>query len=151
VDFAGSCAIDADVATIWEAILNAEILRECIPGCQSMTGSPEDGFEAIVKQKIGPISMTFKGTIRVSDMVAHRSLTLSGEGSGGIAGFAKGDANVLIDAQGNLTTLQYRVHSEIGGKIAQLGNRMIEGFASRFANQFFSNFQNAVNSIVSPG
>lgn len=141
-----SRTINADVATVWAALLSAEVLKECVPGCQEMTGSPEEGFEATVVQKVGPVKATFKGAVQLSDMVAHESLTISGEGKGGAAGFAKGGANVRLEGQGETTVLHYDVEAKVGGKLAQLGSRIIDGFAKKMADQFFTNFQDAVGA-----
>lgn len=110
-----------------------------------MTGSAEDGFEAVVVQKVGPVKATFKGRVTISDFVEGESLTLTGEGKGGAAGFAKGGAKVrLLDAEGDGTHLEYDVEAKVGGKLAQLGSRIIGGFAKKMADQFFERFQTAV-------
>jgi carbon monoxide dehydrogenase subunit G len=109
-----------------------------------MHGSAEEGFEAIVVQKVGPVKATFKGGVTLSDRVEGESLTLSGEGKGGAAGFAKGGANVRLEAKGDQTELQYDVEAKVGGKLAQLGSRIIDGFAKKMAEEFFTRFQAAV-------
>lgn len=139
-----SRTIQADVATIWAGLLNPDVLKECVPGCTEMSGSPEEGFEATVVQKVGPVKATFKGAVQMSDMVAQQSLTMTGEGKGGPAGFAKGGANVRLEADGDATILHYEVEANVGGKLAQLGSRIIDGFAKKMADQFFANFQDAV-------
>ncbi|WP_299966002.1 CoxG family protein [uncultured Roseobacter sp.] len=136
--------INADVATVWAALLSPDVLKECVPGCQEMSGSPEEGFEATVVQKVGPVKATFKGAVSLTDMVEHESLTISGEGKGGAAGFAKGGADVRLRAEGAQTVLEYDVEAKVGGKLAQLGSRIIDGFAKKMADQFFTNFQDAV-------
>jgi uncharacterized protein len=104
----------------------------------------EEGFVAVVKQKVGPVSATFTGVVTISDIVPGRSLKISGEGKGGPAGFAKGGATVTLDPSAEGTTLTYDVEAAIGGKLAQLGSRIIEGFTKRLADEFFSRFQSAV-------
>jgi carbon monoxide dehydrogenase subunit G len=136
--------IEADVATIWAGLLDPDVLKECVPGCTEMAGSPADGFEATVVQKVGPVKATFKGAVQLSDMIENESLTISGEGKGGPAGFAKGGANVRLEADGDATVLHYDVEANVGGKLAQLGSRIIDGFAKKMADQFFANFQDAV-------
>lgn len=136
--------ISADQETVYAALLTPEVLKECVPGCQELTGTPEDGFEATVVQKVGPVKATFKGTVNVSNMNAPESLTLSGEGKGGAAGFAKGGADVRLEAIEGGTRLHYEVEAKVGGKLAQLGSRIIDGFAKKMADQFFENFANAV-------
>jgi carbon monoxide dehydrogenase subunit G len=139
-----SRTIQADVATIWAGLLNPDVLKECVPGCTEMSGSPEAGFEATVVQKVGPVKATFKGAVQLSEMIENQSLTMTGEGKGGPAGFAKGGANVRLEADGDTTILHYDVEANVGGKLAQLGSRIIDGFAKKMADQFFANFQDAV-------
>ncbi|WP_298976925.1 CoxG family protein [uncultured Roseobacter sp.] len=141
-----SRTINADVATVWAALLSPEVLKECVPGCQEMTGSPSEGFEAVVVQKVGPVKATFKGGVTLSDMVEPESLKISGEGKGGAAGFARGGADVRLEADAHQTVLHYDVEAKVGGKLAQLGSRIIDGFAKKMADQFFDNFQNAVGA-----
>lgn len=136
--------IAADRDTVWQALLSADVLKDCVPGCTEMAGSPEDGFEATVVQKVGPVKATFKGAVTLSDIVAGQSLTLSGEGKGGAAGFAKGGANVTLSDHADGTLLEYEVEAKVGGKLAQLGSRIIDGFAKKMADQFFENFRSAV-------
>ena len=133
--------IKADRATVWAALLSPEMLKECVPGAQEVTGTPEDGFEAVVVQKVGPVKATFKGTVTLSDLVEGKSLTLTGEGKGGAAGFAKGGADVRLEDSETGTRLIYDVEAKVGGKLAQLGSRIVDGFAKKMADQFFSRFE----------
>jgi len=145
MEMTGSRLVAADPATVWARLNDAETLKACIPGCTELTGSPEEGFEATVVQKIGPVKATFRGKVTLSDIVAGKSYTISGEGSGGVAGFAKGGAQVaLAPGEDGGTELTYTVQANVGGKIAQLGSRLIDGFARKLADQFFQNFQTAV-------
>ncbi|SDW99747.1 CoxG family protein [Litoreibacter albidus] len=146
MNLSDSREINADVATVWAALLDPEVLKACVPGCQEMAGSPEEGFEATVVQKVGPVKATFKGAVQMTDVVAPTSMTISGEGKGGAAGFAKGGADVRLEAQGDMTVLHYDVEAKVGGKLAQLGSRIIDGFAKKMADQFFNNFQDAVGA-----
>ncbi|MEP1201311.1 MULTISPECIES: carbon monoxide dehydrogenase subunit G [Rhodobacterales] len=143
-----SCAINADVATVWAGLLDPEVLKACVPGCTEMSGSASEGFEATVIQKVGPVKATFKGAVTISDMVEPESLTISGEGKGGAAGFAKGGADVRLEASGDTTILQYNVEAKVGGKLAQLGSRIIDGFAKKMADQFFEDFSQTVGAPV---
>jgi carbon monoxide dehydrogenase subunit G len=144
MEMAGSRLIAADRAVVWAALNDPEVLKACIPGCKEMVPTPEGGFEATVSQKVGPVSATFKGAVTLSDVVEGRSYRISGEGKGGAAGFAKGGADVrLADAEGG-TALDYTVEAHVGGKLAQLGSRIIDGFAKKMADQFFDRFQAAV-------
>lgn len=134
--------IAADRALVWDALNDAETLKACIPGCEELTGTPEDGFEATVKQKVGPVKATFKGGVTLTDVVPGESYTISGEGKGGVAGFAKGGAHIrLADHPDGGTELTYDVEAKVGGKIAQLGSRLVNSFATKMADQFFERFQ----------
>ncbi|WP_373050176.1 CoxG family protein [Thalassovita aquimarina] len=144
--------IAADRQTVWAALLSADVLKECVPGCQAMAGSPEEGFEATVVQKVGPVKATFKGAVSLSDIVEGESLTLTGEGKGGAAGFAKGGAKVtLSDLPDGGTLLGYDVDAKVGGKLAQLGSRIIDGVARKMADQFFERFQTVVEGPSETG
>jgi uncharacterized protein len=136
--------IKADPATVWAALLNPDVLKACVPGCEAMTGSVETGFEATVKQKIGPVSATFTGVVTLSDIEPGRAVTITGEGKGGAAGFAKGGAKVRLTPAEGGTDLAYEVEASVGGKIAQLGSRLIDGFAKKMADEFFTRFQDAL-------
>jgi hypothetical protein len=138
--------IKASPENVWAAILNPDVLMQCVPGCQSMTGSVEEGFEATVKQKIGPVSATFTGVVKLSDIDPGRTVTISGEGKGGAAGYAKGGAKVTLLPVPEGTELSYTVEASVGGKIAQLGSRLIDGFAKKMADEFFTRFQDALEA-----
>lgn len=145
MEMSDSREIKADRSAVWAGVLNPDVLKECVPGCQEMTGSAEEGFEATVVQKVGPVKATFKGAVTLSDMVEGESLTLTGEGKGGAAGFAKGGAKLkLEDLPGGGTKLTYDVEANVGGKLAQLGSRIIDGFAKKMADQFFETFAKTV-------
>ena len=146
MELEGSKVIAADRATVWARLNDADTLAACIPGCQELTGTPEDGFAAVVKQKVGPVSATFKGEVTLEDVVEAESYRIVGEGKGGVAGFAKGSADVsLKDVEGG-TELTYKVDAKVGGKLAQLGNRIVGGFARKMADQFFENFLEQVEA-----
>ncbi len=144
MELEGSRSIAADCATVWKHLNDPETLKACIPGCQELTGNPQDGFEAVVKQRIGPVKATFKGRVELSDIVEGESYRISGEGKGGIAGFAKGGASVRLTPTDEGCTLTYDVEAKVGGKLAQLGNRLVHGFAKKMADQFFTRFQDVV-------
>ena len=139
-----SRVIAADRMTVWAALNDAEVLKACIPGCDELTGSPEEGFAATVTQKVGPVKATFRGEVTLSDIVPGESYTIAGEGKGGVSGFAKGCAQVRLsdDAATGGTVLTYDVSAKVGGKIAQLGSRLVDSFAQKMADQFFERFQN---------
>lgn len=134
--------IKADPATVYAAILDPEVLKACVPGASAVEGNPQEGYEATVTQKVGPVKATFKGQVTMSDMVENEKLTIAGEGKGGAAGFAKGGASVTLTPAGEgATLLSYEVEAKVGGKLAQLGSRLIDGFAKKMADQFFDNLQ----------
>ena len=138
--------IAAPPEVVWAGILDAEVLKECIPGCQELTGNPEDGFEAVVVQKVGPVKATFKGVVALSDIEPGVGCRLQGEGKGGAAGFAKGGATVRLTPEGDGTLLSYDVDASVGGKLAQLGSRLIDSFAKKLADKFFANFQETMEA-----
>jgi carbon monoxide dehydrogenase subunit G len=150
MEMSGSRQIAAPRDLVWAALNDREVLKVSIPGCESLTGDPAQGFEATVKQKVGPVSATFSGRVRLSDVDAPNGCTITGEGKGGAAGFAKGGAAVrLAEAEGG-TLLTYEVTANVGGKLAQLGSRVIDGFAKKMADSFFDNFRAAVEPAKAP-
>jgi len=142
----GAQVIAADRMAVWNAINDPEILKQCISGCEEMNKTSATQYDAIVKQKVGPVSATFKGVVNLSDVVEGHSLRLTGDGKGGVAGMAKGGALVtLTDVEGG-TQLSYDAEASVAGKLAQLGSRLIDGVAQKMINSFFSNFKDAVES-----
>jgi len=133
--------IAADPATVYAALLDPEVLKACVPGASDVSGDPDAGYTATVTQKVGPVKSTFKGQVTMSDLVPGEKLTITGEGKGGAAGFAKGGASVTLETSGEGTLLSYDVEAKVGGKLAQLGSRLIDGFAKKMADQFFVNLQ----------
>ena len=150
MEMQGSRRIAAPRAMVWAALNDAEVLKASIPGCQELTGSPEDGFAAVVKQKVGPVSATFQGKVTLADVVPLTSYTIAGEGKGGAAGFARGGAAVTLADDGDGTLLSYDVKATVGGKLAQLGSRLIDGFAKKMADSFFDNFRAAIEPPAEP-
>ncbi len=144
MEMSGEREIAAPRADVWAALNDPEVLKACIPGCQELTREGDNGFAATVKQKVGPVSATFKGAVELSNIVEGESYTISGEGKGGAAGFAKGGADVSLADTGAGTLLTYKVEAKVGGKIAQLGGRLIDGFAKKMADQFFDKFAETV-------
>ena len=132
--------IAAPPGVVWQAILDPDVLRACIPGCESLSGSVAEGYQAVVKQKVGPVSATFTGVVQITDIIEGRSLRISGEGKGGVAGFAKGGADMALEPTESGTRLTYTVDASVGGKIAQVGQRLIDGVAKSMAESFFKRF-----------
>jgi carbon monoxide dehydrogenase subunit G len=144
MELTGNRTIKADRETVWKHLNDPETLKACIPGCEELTGSPEEGFEAVVKQKIGPVKATFKGAVSLSDVNPPASYRISGEGKGGVAGFAKGGANVSLEEVEEGTELSYVADVAVGGKLAQLGNRLVAGAARKMSDEFFDRFKDRV-------
>ena len=140
----GQRSINASRDVVWQALNDPEVLKACIPGCDEMEKTSATTFEASVVQKVGPMKARFKGVVELSDIVEGESYTISGEGKGGAAGFAKGGATVHLTDNGQDTLLVYQAEARVGGKLAQLGSRLIDGFAKKMANEFFTRFQEAV-------
>ena len=133
--------IAASPAEVYAALLDPGMLQKCVPGAKDVSGSVEEGYDATVVQKVGPVKATFKGHVTLSDLVQDKALKITGEGKGGAAGFAKGSAEVRLTEMDGGTELSYEVDAKVGGKLAQLGSRIIDGFAKKMADQFFDNLQ----------
>jgi len=140
MEMSGSHQIPADRQTVWEALNDPDVLRECIPGCKELEKSSNTEMSATVVAKVGPVKATFKGEVTLENLNPPESYTITGEGKGGIAGFAKGGADVKLTEVDGGTQLDYNVDAKVGGKIAQLGSRLIDSAAKKMANEFFSNF-----------
>jgi hypothetical protein len=141
MEMTGERIIAADRETVWRALNDADVLKECIPGCERMEKTSPYALEADVTQKVGPVKAKFKGSVVLEDVVEAVSYRIVGEGKGGAAGFAKGGARVrLEDAEGG-TKLSYDAEAKVGGKLAQLGSRLIDGFAKKMADEFFDRFK----------
>lgn len=145
MDMTGEERIAAPRDAVWAALNDPDVLRACIPGCQSLTMKSPTELEATVKIKIGPVSASFSGEVTLSNLNPPESYTISGEGKGGIAGFAKGGADVRLTEDGDGTILSYDVKAQIGGKLAQLGSRLIDSSSKKLATQFFADFGARLN------
>lgn len=140
----GEALLPADRATVYAALNDPEILKASIPGCQELTKVSDTEFEAVAKVAIGPVKATFKGRVRLEDLDPPNGYTIRGEGQGGVAGFAKGGAKVSLEEVEGGTKLVYDVEATVGGKIAQLGGRLVNGVAKKTADEFFANFAKAL-------
>ena len=138
----GEHTIAAPRETVWEALNDPEVLKQCIPGCEEIVPTSDHGFTAKVAAKVGPVKAKFSGAVELQDLNPPESYTISGEGKGGAAGFAKGGAKVhLAEANGgSATVLSYEVNASVGGKLAQIGARLIDSTAKKYANEFFASF-----------
>ena len=149
MDMNGSCEIPAPRETVWAALNDIDILKACIPGCESITKHSDTNLEATVVAKVGPVKAKFTGVVTLSDLDPPKGYTISGEGKGGAAGFAKGGATVRLEENGAGTTLHYDVTANVGGKLAQIGSRLIDSAAKKMADQFFSKFSEQAAAGVS--
>lgn len=151
MDMSGERRIPAPRDKVWAALNDTEILRQSIPGCQEITRHSDTEMSAKVAVKLGPVSANFTGKVQLSEIDPPTSYTIGGEGNGGVAGFAKGGAKVrLADAEANSTLLSYDVNAQVGGKLAQLGARLIDSSAKQMAEQFFDRFSAAVVAREAP-
>ena len=140
MEMKGEVVLPADRQTVWAKLNDPEVLKACIPGVQTLEKTSDTTFTAAAKMKIGPVSATFKGRVELSNIDPPNGYRISGEGEGGIAGFAKGGADVALSEVPDGTRLSYDVQANVGGKIAQMGARLIDGVAKKTADQFFANF-----------
>jgi len=136
----GEVTLQADREQIWNALNDPEVLKSCIPGCDSLEKLSDTEFRATAKVTVGPVKATFKGGVTLSDLDPPNGYRISGEGQGGVAGFAKGGARVRLEEIDGGTRLTYDVEAQVGGKLAQLGGRLINGVARKYADEFFANF-----------
>lgn len=137
--------IPASRNKVYEALNDPEILKQCIPGCEEMIKHSDTELEAKVVLRVGPVKATFGGNVTLDPSNAPNGFSLSGEGSGGMAGFAKGGADVELVEDGDETVLKYTAKADIGGKLAQLGSRLVTSTSKKLASKFFENFKEAVS------
>jgi carbon monoxide dehydrogenase subunit G len=140
MELTGEYVIPAPRATVWAALNDPEILRQCIPGCQEIAKTSDTEFTAKVGLAIGPVRANFTGRVTLSDMDPPNGYTITGEGQGGVAGFGKGSAKVRLADDGAGTKLTYVADASVGGKLAQIGSRLVEGTSRRLAEEFFGKF-----------
>jgi uncharacterized protein len=144
----GEERITAPVDAVWAALNDPEVLKACIPGCETLERKSATQLSATVGLKLGPVKAKFSGEVQLKNLKPPHSYTIQGEGKGGIAGFAKGGADVTLTADGSETILGYTVNADVGGKIAQLGSRLIDSTAKKLATQFFSSFNAKVSGAA---
>lgn len=144
MDLSDELVIPAPRARVYAALNDPEILRRCIPGCEELVKHSETELEAKVVLKVGPVKARFSGKVTLSPDNPPETFSLSGEGNGGVAGFAKGGATVTLEDRGAETLLRYEAKADIGGKLAQLGSRLIQGTAKKLAAAFFDDFRAAL-------
>jgi carbon monoxide dehydrogenase subunit G len=146
MDMTGEERIAASRETVWAALNDVEVLKQCIPGCESLEKQSDTEMTAKVKLAIGPVSARFSGKVTLSEVDAPNGYRIAGEGSGGAAGYAKGSALVRLIEDGDATLLKYEARADVGGKLAQVGGRLIDATARKLAGEFFSKF----GAVVGP-
>jgi uncharacterized protein len=148
MELKGEQRVEASREKVWQALNDPKVLKACIPGCEELNQVGEHGFDAVVVAKIGPVKAKFKGNVELSNINPPESYTISGEGKGGAAGMAKGGADVFLEADGDATILKYTVKADVGGKLAQIGSRLIQSTANKYARDFFAKFGGIVTGAI---
>ncbi len=146
MEMKGEQLIPAPQRQTWDALNDPQILKECVPGCESIEPIGENQYQVNMTARVGPVSAKFKGKLTLSDIKAPSSYALAFEGQGGAAGFAKGGAQVRLQAEGTGTRLAYDVKASVGGKLAQIGSRLVDAAAKKVADDFFPNFNEKVGA-----
>jgi len=144
MEITGGQLIPVSQQTTWDALNDLDVLKACIPGCESIVASGDNQFDVVLTAKVGPVSAKFKGKLTLGDFDPPNSYTLGFEGQGGVAGFAKGSAEVRLTPAGEATQLDYTAKANVGGKLAQIGSRLIDGTAKKLSDQFFTSFKKHV-------
>jgi carbon monoxide dehydrogenase subunit G len=150
MEFSGEYRIPASGQKVWDALNDPAVLQQCIPGCESLEKSSDTEMKATVRMKIGPVSARFAGKVTLSDIDPPNGYRITGEGQGGAAGFAKGGAVVKLAEADGVTVLSYTADAQVGGKIAQIGARLIDGTARKLADEFFGKFSEVVGGSPAP-
>jgi len=147
MEMSGEQRIPASQQQTWEALNDPEVLKACVPGCDSIEKFSDTDFQVLMTARVGPVSAKFKGKLTLSDLDPPRAYAIAFEGQGGVAGFGKGSAKVRLEPDGEVTVLQYDVKASVGGKLAQIGSRLVDAAAKKIANEFF----NAFNAHMAKG
>lgn len=148
MEMTGEQLIHASQAQTWAALNDPAILKECVPGCESIERTGDNEYVVLMTARVGPVAAKFKGRMTLSNIVAPDSYSIAFEGQGGVAGFAKGSADVALAGEGQATRLAYKVKANVGGKLAQIGSRLIDATARKMAEEFFTRFAAAVGSAA---
>lgn len=141
MEIKGERLIPASVRDTWDALNDPEVLKVCIAGCESLERDGDDGFSSLVALKVGPVSARFKGRVKLTNIQAPHSYTLNFDGQGGVAGFGRGSADVELIEEGGQTRLNYNAKAQVGGKMAQMGSRLIDATVQKLTNDFFNAFE----------
>jgi len=146
MEMTGEQLVPASQEETWNALNDPEVLKACVPGCESIERISGNDFQVLMVARVGPVSAKFKGKLSLSDIKPPTSYSISFEGQGGAAGFAKGSANVRLSSEASSTRLSYDVKANVGGKLAQIGSRLVDGAARKVADDFFKNFNEKLSS-----
>jgi carbon monoxide dehydrogenase subunit G len=147
MEMTGAQLVPAPQKVVWDALNDPEMLKACVPGCESITLSGDNEYQVLMVARVGPVSAKFKGKLTLSDIKPPDSYSISFEGQGGAAGFAKGGAQVRLAPEGESTRLSYDVKASVGGKLAQIGSRLVDAAAKKVADDFFRNFNEKVGAL----
>jgi len=145
MEMKGEQLVPATQQSTWEALNDPQVLKACVPGCESITPAGDNAYEVLMVARVGPVSAKFKGKLTLSDIVPPQSYSISFEGQGGAAGFAKGGAKVNLVPENDQTKLLYDVKANVGGKLAQIGSRLVDAAARKVADDFFKNFNSRMS------
>jgi carbon monoxide dehydrogenase subunit G len=151
MELKGERLLPAPIDTVWAGLNDPEILKACIAGCESLERTGEDAFQALVAVRVGPVSAKFKGNLKMTDVKPPNSYTINFDGQGGVAGFGKGSADVQLASEAGGTKLSYVARAQVGGKMAQVGSRLIDAAAGKIAEDFFAAFEAKVAPPVAEG
>ena len=151
MDMQGERHIPAPRQKVWERLNDPETLKQCIPGCETIEKISDTEFTARVVARVGPVKASFSGKVTLSDLDPPSGYTITGEGTGGVAGFAKGSATVALAEEDGGTVLRYGAQGQVGGKLAQIGSRLIDATARKMADEFFTRFVGAMSPEQTPG
>ncbi|MES2634796.1 MAG: carbon monoxide dehydrogenase subunit G [Pseudomonadota bacterium] len=151
MELQGERLIPANIDRTWEALNDPETLKACIPGCESVTRTGDNSFESVVAVKIGPVSARFKGKLQMTNVEPPRAYTINFDGQGGAAGFGKGSADVSLAPDGDGTRLKFAAKAQVGGKMAQIGSRLVDATAQKLTEQFFTAFEEHLRPAVVEG
>src|SRR5688572_22718846 len=147
MEMKGEQLVPATQQATWEALNDPQVLKACVPGCESITPAGDNAYEVLMVARVGPVSAKFKGKLTLSDINPPNSYSISFEGQGGAAGFAKGGAQVRLNPEEGKTKLVYEAKANIGGKLAQIGSRLVDAAARKVADEFFKNFNAKISSL----
>ena len=148
MEMKGEQLIPAPQRAVWDALNDPAMLKACVPGCESIEPTGENEYQVLMVARVGPVSAKFKGKLTLADVKAPDSYSISFEGQGGAAGFAKGGAHVRLSPEGDGTKLGYDVKANVGGKLAQIGSRLVDAAAKKVADDFFKNFNKRMGEIA---